>query len=184
MLPVVILLALKRFEIEEISYWWLSSCVSWTCIQGVVEDRGVAIAWTFLMGLWLGSSNVEKCGDHWRKKFFINNPVEALIPFKEKHQGLLKLHVPLGWDWGIPAIYWNLVYLLEGVWRVLMKKKGEATERRGSIVKSREILFEGGLWKSFWALHVWWSHGKCLYQMVGPSWEVSLTGIAVHTGCR
>ena len=100
MLPVVILLALKRFEIEEISHWWLSSCVSWTCIQGVGEDRGIAIAWTFLMGLWLGSSNVEKCGDHWRKKFFINNPVEALIPFKEKHQGLLKLHVPLGWDWG------------------------------------------------------------------------------------
>ena len=100
MLPVVILLALKRSEIEEISYWWLSSCVSWTCIQGVGEDRGIAIAWTFLMGLWLGSSNVEKCGDHWRKKFFINNPVEALIPFKEKHQGLLKLHVPLGWDWG------------------------------------------------------------------------------------
>ena len=100
MLPVVILLALKRFEIEEISYWWLSSCVSWTCIQGVGEDRGIAIAWTFLMGLWLGSSNVEKCGDHWRKKFFINNPVQALIPFKEKHQGLLKLHVPLGWDWG------------------------------------------------------------------------------------
>ena len=29
-------------------------------------------------------------------KFLIDNAVEALIPFKEDHQGLLKLHVSLG----------------------------------------------------------------------------------------
>ena len=35
------------------------------------------------------------------KKFFINNSVKDLIPFNEEHQGLLKLHVPLGWEWGV-----------------------------------------------------------------------------------
>ena len=43
---------------------------------------------------------MKKWGDHRRKKFFINNVIEALFPFKEEHQGLLKLHVPLGWGWG------------------------------------------------------------------------------------
>ena len=37
-----------------------------------------------------------KWGDHQKKIFFINNSVEAVIPFKENHQGLLKLHVPWG----------------------------------------------------------------------------------------
>ena len=36
--------------------------------------------------------------EHQNKKFFLNNFVEALIPFKEEHQGLLKLHLPLGWE--------------------------------------------------------------------------------------
>ena len=36
-------------------------------------------------------------GDHQKKKFYINNTVEALILFNEEHQNLLKLHVPLGW---------------------------------------------------------------------------------------
>ena len=27
-----------------------------------------------------------------KKKFFVNNAIEALIPFKKDHQGLLKLH--------------------------------------------------------------------------------------------
>ena len=39
---------------------------------------------------------MRKWGDHQKKKFFIKNSVEALIPFKEKHQGLLKLHVTFG----------------------------------------------------------------------------------------
>ena len=44
----------------------------------------------------MGGSNAEKKGHHQKKKFFINNFIEAVIPFKEKHQCLLKLHVPLG----------------------------------------------------------------------------------------
>ena len=40
--------------------------------------------------MW-GGSNEKKWGDHQKKKFFVNNSVEAVIPFKEKHQGLLKL---------------------------------------------------------------------------------------------
>ena len=34
------------------------------------------------------------------KKFFTSNSVETLIPFYEEHQGLLKLQVPFGWEWG------------------------------------------------------------------------------------
>ena len=48
---------------------------------------------------------MEKWGDHQNKKFFGNNSVEALIPFNEGHQDLLKLHVLLllvcmGWGGG------------------------------------------------------------------------------------
>ena len=43
---------------------------------------------------------MEKRGDNRLKKFFTSNSVEALILFNEKHCGLLKLQVPLGWEWG------------------------------------------------------------------------------------
>ena len=39
---------------------------------------------------------MKKQDDHQNKKFFINKSVKALIPLKEGHQGLLKLHVPWG----------------------------------------------------------------------------------------
>ena len=46
--------------------------------------------------LLLEGTNAAKRGDH-QKKFFINNAVEALIPFKEEdRQGFLRLHVPFG----------------------------------------------------------------------------------------
>ena len=37
-------------------------------------------------------------GENQKKKFLTSSLVEALIPFKEEHQGLLKLQVPLGWE--------------------------------------------------------------------------------------
>ena len=43
----------------------------------------------------MGGSIANKWTDHRQKKFYLNNTVEDLIPFKEEHQGLLKLHVPL-----------------------------------------------------------------------------------------
>ena len=47
--------------------------------------------------LLLGGSNGEICGDRLKKKkFFINNSVETLFPFKKKHQVILKLHLRLG----------------------------------------------------------------------------------------
>ena len=52
------------------------------------------------MGIVVGRSHAEKRGDHQKKKFFINDAVEALITFNEEHQGLLKLQVLLGWEWG------------------------------------------------------------------------------------
>ena len=39
-------------------------------------------------------------GENQKKKFLASSPVEALILFNEEYQGLLKLRVPLGWDWG------------------------------------------------------------------------------------
>ena len=50
----------------------------------------------------MGDSNAEKWGDYQKKKLFINNSTKAVILFKEKHQGLLKLHVPLG-EGGVPV---------------------------------------------------------------------------------
>ena len=37
-----------------------------------------------------------KWGDRQKKIFVVSNFAEALIQFKEEHQGPLKLHVPLG----------------------------------------------------------------------------------------
>ena len=37
--------------------------------------------------------------DNQKKKFFTSNSVKALIVFYEEHQGLLKMQVPLGWEW-------------------------------------------------------------------------------------
>ena len=54
-------------------------------------ERGfVDIAYTFLGALLLVGSNVVKWSDHLKKKISINNSAEALIPFKEEHQDLLK----------------------------------------------------------------------------------------------
>ena len=64
-----------------------------TCFRRWGRWGFVGIPYNFLGGLLLGGSNLEKWGDHQKKKFFINNSVEALIPFKEEHQNLLKLPV-------------------------------------------------------------------------------------------
>ena len=63
-----------------------------------MEVRGweaVETAYTFF-GIVVGRFKYGKMGDHQKKKFFINNTVEAVVAFKKEHQGLLKLHVPLG----------------------------------------------------------------------------------------
>ena len=39
---------------------------------------------------------MAKWGDHQKNKFFGNNTKEAVILFKEGHQGLLRLHELLG----------------------------------------------------------------------------------------
>ena len=54
----------------------------------------------FFGGMLLGGSYAEKRGDHQKKKFFINNSVEALISFNKENGCLLKLQIPLGWEWG------------------------------------------------------------------------------------
>ena len=38
---------------------------------------------------------MEKWGDDQEKKFFIDDTAQTLIPFKERHKSLLKLHVRL-----------------------------------------------------------------------------------------
>ena len=135
----MILLVLRRFETEEISYWQLGSFVSWTCIRVVGEGKGPLK----LHEPFLGDCNWEVQmweNDHRRKKFFINNSVGALIPFKEKHQGLLKLHVPLGWRRGFE--YW-------GKWDYLQKRELSLKRKSnmwGGLLESIEILF------NFWRL--------------------------------
>ena len=66
--------------------------------------RGEGKGWTteetayVLLGrLHLGGANSEKRGDDQNQKSFMNNSVQAKIPFNKGHQSLLKLHVPLGW---------------------------------------------------------------------------------------
>ena len=59
----------------------------------------VGIAYTFL------SFSVKRCkygkrGDHQRKKLFIDNAVQALIPFKEGDGSALKLHIHWGREFG------------------------------------------------------------------------------------
>ena len=39
-------------------------------------------------------------GENQKKKFLTSSPIEAPTLFNEEHQGLLKLQVPLGWEWG------------------------------------------------------------------------------------
>ena len=39
-------------------------------------------------------------GENQKRKFLTSSPVKALILFNEKHEGLLKLQVPLGCEWG------------------------------------------------------------------------------------
>ena len=48
----------------------------------------------------MGGSNAEKWGDHQKKKFFIKNSIKAVFSFKEKYQGLLKLHVSFQFEEG------------------------------------------------------------------------------------
>ena len=64
-------------------------------LQGKGQGSGTVRIAALFLGLLL-RGNVEKRGNHQEKKFFIDNAVQALIPFKEKHRGLLKLHVQLG----------------------------------------------------------------------------------------
>ena len=72
--------------------------------QGVWGKYGRPLKLDILFwgGFLLGDSNAEKWGGYQKKKLFINNSTKAVILFKEKHQGLLKLHVPLG-EGGVPV---------------------------------------------------------------------------------
>ena len=39
-------------------------------------------------------------GENQKRNFLTSSTVKALILFNEKHEGLLKRQVPLGWEWG------------------------------------------------------------------------------------
>lgn len=140
-----------------------------------------------------------------------DKPFEALIPLDNEHQGLLKLYVtwsggevgvsrlwgetglsPKEWIFfetknqhvrGILGIYWNLVRLLEVVWRVLIKKKQGGNKKKRFYSKMRRNALRQGLatilWDSPCVTYV--SHGKCLYQSVDLSGEVRLAGIEAYS---
>ena len=67
--------------------------MSWTCFSGRGKGRAPLECHVLFLGLLLGGANVEKRGDDQEKKFFMDNIVQALTGFKERHWGLLKLHV-------------------------------------------------------------------------------------------
>ena len=114
----------------------MGSCISWPCFRGVGsgEEFGTirvacTLVYTFI-GLQLGGSHPKERGDHRKKKFFINNSVEALIPFNEEHQDLLKLQVLLGWEWGDRVRDKGWDYLQEsGRWSGFL-----LVDSRGSVV--------------------------------------------------
>ena len=115
----------------------------------------------------------------------------ALILIKEGHQDLLKLHVHLkelfqyGGKMGLQKgnFAWSektacdkayqdlLKYAsFRGSLEFLMKKNGEATEEKGSIVKCGENPSEGGSWTFPGTLHVWRSYRNSWIHPVNIWW--------------
>ena len=115
-------------------------------------------------------------------------PLELDIPFWRYFSWEVSSELSLKWKNNLWGGFSESTEVLFIIWRGFggfwWRKNEEKTERRGSIVKCGEILFEGGLRKSCGSLHVWQSYGNCLYQKLGPSWEVRLAGIGLHTGCK
>ena len=121
-LLMVIWLALTRVETEGISYDRPVFYVTWTCLRGKSKGgtplelffvKEYVSFWAFL----LGGANVEKWGDHQKKKFFIDNAVQALIPFKEVSmfewkEEILFFEVKEKLMWKLFRIYWNLLCLM------------------------------------------------------------------------
>ena len=94
------------------------------------DGSTTGIACTFLGGLQLGSSNAEKWFDHQREKFFINNSVEALIPFREEHQGL----------------YWKCMYFWGGIGRLQFWGKSGTISKKGNFLWNRKITCKEASW--------------------------------------
>ena len=75
--------------------FFTNDCIfPWLNFNPILFNPNIFIPDTILFGeLLLVGSNVEKWGDHQKRKLFISNSFEALIQLQEEHQGLLKLHV-------------------------------------------------------------------------------------------
>ena len=85
--------------------------VSLGLVPGDGEEGGGPLKWHVPVWdfCWEVQLPEKKCDDdHRENNFFINNSVEVLIPHKEVHRGLLKLHLHLG---GIPENYRNTLPL-------------------------------------------------------------------------
>ena len=161
--------------------------------QGMEGGWGaVEIAWVFLGGFLLGSSNTKKQGDHWNKKFFINKSVKALISLKEGHQGLLKLYVPLrgcscvggngapkrGFclKWknsvrgGLPGPIEILCIFWRGLGVFWWKKWGGNRRKRFYSEMWGKPVWGVGLWKSRGTLHMRWSYRNFWIHLVNIWW--------------
>ena len=126
----------------EISYWRLGSCVSWTCSREVGEGEVLLEVHVYLFGrIVVGKFKCGKMGDHQRKKFFINNSVEVLIPFNKEHQVLLKLPV-FGVGVGGSSVGEKWSYLQK--WEFSSKRKNNLW---GGFSESIGILFI--FWRGF-----------------------------------
>ena len=109
-------------------------------------------------------------GDRQKKKFVINNTIEALILLKEGYQFLLRLHVPCRGKVGRPpkaetkkchiegfSEFTKIVFIFSrGCWRVLLQIKRRG-KNRGSKMKLKNVV-----WESCGTLNVWGPYGSCL----------------------
>ena len=90
-----------------------------------------------------------------KKKFVINNTIEALILLKEGYQFLLRLHVPCRGKMGRPpkaktekchiegfSEFTKIVFIFwRGCWRVLLQIKRRG-KNRGSKMKLKNVAWE------------------------------------------
>ena len=156
----------------------------------IVGERG---------GFQLRDSNLEKQGDHRKKKFFVNDSVKALILCNEKRQGLLKLHVPF---WGASSEGGLGLSPKKGIFFRTEKKCQEVSWGLLKSCLSSEVGLEG-CHKEKWGGNRKGGGGWCYSKMLGSAlwgrlaktlqgcpcvtvlWTLSLlAGIGLHMGCK
>ena len=156
-------------------------------LQGMEGGWGPLKLHELFLGIFAGRVKYEKTG--WPSKWkIIYKSVKALIPLKEGHQDLLKLHIPLkrcssvDEKNGAPKgnFVWSGKKICEEACQDLLKYCVSCggglklfNEKVGRQQKGEVLLWnlgkphlKGNLWKSRGTLHVWWSYRNCWMHQV------------------